>query len=512
MLMPNTQKLTALDASFLHLETPNTPMHIGGVAICEPSPLGTGRDLYEGLIRAIEPRLDMMPRYRQKLAFVPLKLDLPVWVDDEQFDIRKHVLRSHLPSPGGDEELAAFIGRLFSQLLDRRRPLWELHIVEGLPEGRWALIAKTHHAMVDGKSNLELVSILMDTEPNVTRAAGKSTWTGEAGPSPLGLLLNSLREKAETPGRLIKTAQSAMENPGRLATALRDTASGLAVMARTAGASTTAINGPIGPSRLYMTSRFSLADFKAVKDAFGGTINDVVLAVVTGGLRHFLFERGYEPEMELLKALCPVSIRDSSERSALGNRLAMLLVELPVGEEDVLRRYDIVRGRVDHLKARKQAVGADFLLNLGGFAPPTLHAMVARSSLKQLGFNLVVTNVPGPQFPLYLQGARLVEAFPIAFLYEDQRVSIAIFSYCGYLNFGYIADQETMADLPVLVEGIEMALAELALLARSESERSNKGAARRTRTGTGSQRGSTDPPLRGRSAGARKEPVKVSAR
>lgn len=474
--MPKTQKLTALDASFLHLEGPNTPMHIGGAAIFEKSPLGTGKKLYEGLIRAIEPRLDLMPRYRQKLAFVPLKLDLPVWVDDEDFDIRRHVVHAHLAAPGGDDELADFIGRLFSQQLDRRRPLWELHIVEGLSDGRWALVTKTHHAMVDGKSNLELASILLDLSPEPSHTAEESTWVGSAEPSKLSLLIDSLKTRAETPNRLIKSAQEVVENPGRLAQALKDTASGLAVMARTVGSSTTAINGEIGPTRTYLMSRYSLEDFRTIKGAFGGTINDVILGVVTGGLRHFLLERGFEPTRELLKALCPVSLRDLSEKSALGNRLAMMLVELPIGTDDPVARYDIVRGRVDHLKARKQAVGADFLLNLAGFAPPTIHAMVARSSLKQLGFNLVVTNVPGPQFPLYLQGARLIEAFPVAFLYDEQRVSVAIFSYCGYLNFGYIADSQTMEDLPILVEGVTHALEELVAAAKKHQEHPSQGA------------------------------------
>ena len=467
--MQGAQKLTPLDASFLHLETPRTHMHIGGVAIFEPSPLGTGRALYDGLAKAIEPRLDLMPRYRQKLAFVPLSLDTPVWVDDPDFDMSKHLIRAALPKPGGDVELQELIGRVFSRQLDRRRPLWEIYVVEGLRDGRWALLTKSHHAMVDGISNLELVTILLDVEPRPSRQPfGVSRWEARESPSGAGLLLNSLRERVTRPVRVLNAARAVAGQPGRLANALRDTASGLVSMAEHLGAPKSPINGRTGPGRAYAYSRFPLEDFRAIKTAFGGTINDVVLAVVTGGLRHFLIARGIDPdnEQEVLQALCPVSIRDTTERTALGNRLAMLLVKLPINEVDPGARIAAVRRTVDSLKARKQAVGADFLLNLAGFAPSTLHAMVARASLRQIAFNLIVTNVPGPQFPLYCQGAKLVEVFPIAFLYDGQQLAIAIFSYLGQLNFGYIVDSKGVPDIAVFSECIEEGMRELLQAAR----------------------------------------------
>ena len=467
--MEGAQKLSALDASFLHLETRRTHMHIGGVAIFEASPLGSGADLFEGLIRAIEPRLDLMPRYRQKLAFVPLSLDVPVWVDDPDFDIRNHVIRAALPKPGGDHELQELISRVFSRPLDRRRPLWEFYVVEGLKDGRWALLTKTHHALVDGISSLELATILMDTDPEARADLAKeSRWSARRAPRPQDLLVRSLRERVERPARWLRAARGVASNPQRLALALRDTASGLAVMAETMRARKSPINGPSGTTRRYVYSRFPLEDFKLVKSTFGGTINDVVLAAVAGGLRHFLIARGLDPADpdSTLQALCPVSIRDTTERTALGNRLAMLLVKLPITEADPARRLLAVRRTVARLKARKQAVGADFLLNLAGWAPATLHAMVARASLRQIGFNLVVTNVPGPQFPLYCQGARLVEAFPIAFLYENQQVAVAIFSYCGFLNFGYLADAHGLPDVDVLAQCVEDGMAELVEAAR----------------------------------------------
>ena len=470
--MQGAHKLTPLDASFLHLETPGTHMHIGGVAIFERSPLGTGRALYDGLAAAIEPRLDLMPRYRQKLAFVPLSLDTPVWVDDPDFDISNHLLRAALPKPGGDRELQDLIGRVFSRQLDRRRPLWEIYIVEGLEDGRWALMTKSHHAMVDGISNLELATILLDVEAEPSeRPFGVSRWEARESPTAMGLLIDSLRQRVTRPARVLSAARAVAGQPGRLANALRDTASGLASMAGHVGAPKSPINGKTGPTRVFAYSRFPLEDFRTVKGVFGGTINDAVLAVVAGGLRHFLIARGIDPDdpESALQALCPVSIRDTSERTALGNRLAMLLVDLPIGEVDPALRMAAVRATVDQLKARKQAVGADFLLNLAGFAPSTLHAMVARASLRNISFNLIVTNVPGPQIPLYCQGARLVEVFPIAFLYEGQQVAVAIFSYNGTLNFGYIADGQGVPDVTVFAQCVEEGLRELVEAARWEA-------------------------------------------
>ena len=469
--MGTAQKLTALDASFLHLESPNNHMHIGGVAIFGPSPLGTGAKLYKGLLKAIEPRLDIVPRYRQKIALVPLSLDVPVWVDDANFDIENHVLRAALPKPGGDREMQNFVARVFSRPLDRRRPLWEMYIVEGLPEGKWALLTKTHHALVDGISSLELVTVLMDTDPEVSSNGRKSSWSPKEAPSSLDLVVESMRERLARPARLISTVRGVVEKRSQIADALRDTASGIAVMAQTMrNASSTVLNGKVGPSRKYTYSRFPLEDFRAVKNHFGGTINDVVLASVAGGLRHYLEARGVDPEDkdEALQALCPVSIRDTGEKTALGNRLAMLLVKLPIEEEDPAKRMAKVKETVDNLKHRKQAVGADFLLNLAGFSPPTLHAMVARSSISQIGFNLVVTNVPGPQFPLYFQGAKMIEAFPIAFLYDKQRLAIAIFSYCGWLNFGYLVDAQGIRDVNKLAKSIERGFQELLAAAREE--------------------------------------------
>ncbi len=481
--MPGAQKLTPLDASFLHLETRHTHMHIGGVAIFERSPQGSGEALYQAIVRTIEPRLDLMPRYRQRVAFLPLSLDTPVWVDDPDFDIGNHVLRAALPKPGGDRELREFVGRVFSRQLDRRRPLWELYIIEGLRDSKWALLTKTHHAMVDGISNLELITVLFDTDPDAPDDPyAQSRWTPGDSPTSTDLLIRSLRDRLGRPARLLSAARAVAGNPGRLAAALRDTASGLSAMVENIRAPRSVINGATGASRAYTYSRFPLEDFRLVKSVLGGTVNDVVLAVVAGGLRQFLIHRGEDPEdpRNALQALCPVSIRDQSERTALGNRLAMLLVRLPIDEPSAAERLARVRATVDRLKARKQAVGADFLLSLAGFAPTTLHAMVARASLRQIGFNLVVTNVPGPQFPLYCRGARLLEAFPIAFLYERQQVAVAIFSYMGWLNFGYLGDAHALPDLEIFAKGVEKSYRDLVRAARSQRPQEEKAAPPRT--------------------------------
>jgi WS/DGAT/MGAT family acyltransferase len=460
-------------------------MHIGGVAVFEPGPLGRGAKLYKALVRAIEPRLDLMPRYRQKLAFVPLSLDVPVWVEDDDFDISQHVMRAALPAPGGDRELADFVARVFGRQLDRRRPLWELYIVEGLEHGRWALLTKTHHAMVDGISNLELATILLDVDPDARALPDPELRTRPAGTAPtsLSLLVESLRQRVSRPVRMVSAARAVAERPRRLAAALRDTAEGLVQMVPAMRAPRGVLNGKTGPSRVYTFSRFPLSDFRTIKAELGGTINDVVLAAVTGGLRRFMMARGLDLGEESITALCPVSIRDDSEKNALGNRLAMLLVKLPIVEPDPVQRLQTVRSTVDRLKARKQAVGADFLLSLAGFAPATLHAMVSRASLRQIGFNLVVTNVPGPQFPLYCQGSKLVEAFPVAFLYAGQYVAIAIFSYNGQLNFGYLADAKGMGDVDLLAAGVEEAVRELVEAAHAGAEPEPAAKAPRKRAG-----------------------------
>ncbi|MDQ6746601.1 MAG: wax ester/triacylglycerol synthase family O-acyltransferase [Candidatus Dormibacteraeota bacterium] len=461
------QRMNSLDSSFLHLETRNTHMHIGGVAIFEPGPWQSHEDRYHALRRHIEPRLDLMPRYRQKVAFLPMNVDLPVWQDDEKFDINHHVKRAALPGKGDKKELSNFVERVFSRQLDRRHPLWELYYVEGLDGGRWALLSKTHHALVDGLSALELATVLMDTTDDYQPPAEGSKWRPEKETGTLGLVFKGLQDRVASPVGLVRGAVEAASNPGRLAAALGEAAGALAVVSRELTAPEGPLNGPTGPTRTYWYSRFKLEEFKEVKQAFGATINDVIVGVVSGGLRKYLEIHGEDVDDLNIQALMPVSLRDEKQKTALGNVLSMMIVRLPVDEPFPAARMRKAKANIDRLKKSKQALGADILLKLAGFAPSTLHAMVARVSLRTMNYNTIVTNVPGPQWPLYTLGCKLETAMPIAFLYEGQQLATAIFSYLGSLNFGYIADRSAFPDLPRFAECMEESFAELLDVARA---------------------------------------------
>ena len=463
------QRLTSLDSSFLHLETRNTHMHIGGIAIFEPGPWKSHEERYQALLRHIEPRLDLMPRYRQKIAFLPLNVDLPVWQDDEKFDINFHVKPAALPSPGGRKELCQFVERVFSRQLDRRHPLWELYYIEGLEGDRWALLSKTHHSLVDGLSALELATVLMDTSPDYRPPVEGSNWVPEEETGTLGLVFNTLKMRASSPVGLVRNAVQAASNPGRLAAALAEAAGALAVVSKELTAPEGPLNGPTGPTRTYWYSRFKLEEFKEIKTAFGGTINDVVVGVVSGGLRKYLEIHDEDVDNLAIQALMPVSLRDDKQKTALGNVLSMMIVKLPVDEPFPAARMRKAKANIDKLKKTKQALGADILLKLAGFAPATLHAMVARVSLRTMNYNTIVTNVPGPQWPLYTLGCQLQTAMPIAFLYEGQQLATAIFSYLGNINFGYIADRHAFPDLPRLAECMEESFAELLDVARASA-------------------------------------------
>lgn len=462
------QRLSSLDSSFLHLETRNTHMHIGGVAIFEPGPWKSHDERYQALVRHIEPRLDLMPRYRQKVAFLPLNVDTPVWVDDDKFDINFHVKRAAIPGKGTKKQLCDHIERVFSRQLDRRHPLWELYYIENIEGDKWGLLTKTHHALVDGLGALELATVLMDTTDDYVPPAEKSKWkSARDDPGTLGLLMQSLRERAAAPAGIVRTAVHAVSNPGRLASALSEGAGALAVTVRELTPPEGPLNGPTGPSRAYWYSSFELDEFKEIKTAFGATINDVVLGIVSGGFRKYLEIHDEDVDHLKLKALVPVSLRDEKQKTALGNVLALMLVPLPVDEPFPAARMRKAKANIDKLKKSKQALGADILLKLAGFAPATLHGMVARASLRSMNYNTIVTNVPGPQWPLYTLGCRLVQAMPIAFLYEGMQVATAIFSYLGGINFGYIADRSAFPDLPRLGECMEASFAELLDVARA---------------------------------------------
>lgn len=461
--MAGYQRLSAQDASFLHAETPVTPMHVGSLAVFEGEPLfdPAGRFRIDDFRGHVESRLHLVPLFRKKLMTVPFGQGRPVWVADPDFDITYHVRLTALPAPGNEEQLRLLCSRVQSHLLDRTKPLWELWVVEGLEGDRVALIQKTHHALVDGISGVDVATVLLDFTPETTHYEPDGP-ESESAPDRLRLLVETLVERATEPAEIIRTARAALRGPRRIFQRTAEVATSLASFAqRDAVAPRTSINVPIGQHRRFEVVRTSLDEVKHTKKVLGGTVNDVVLSGVTGGLRELLLARGESVEGLRLRAMCPVSVRDETERMKLGNRVSAMFVPLPVGEDDPLARLRIVQEATRDLKERKQAVGAEFLVGLTEYAPQTLFSLAARLAHRQRFANLVVTNVPGPQQPLYVMGSEMLEAFPIVPLVRNTTVGVAILSYNGQLNLGLNADRDTCPDLGVLAEGMEKSFAEL---------------------------------------------------
>ncbi|MGZ4184019.1 MAG: WS/DGAT/MGAT family O-acyltransferase [Solirubrobacteraceae bacterium] len=452
------ETMSPLDASFLHVEDAVTHMHIGSVGIFEGPPPGPGE-----VKDAIAARLPLVPRYRQKVRFVPFALGRPVWVDDPHFNLDYHVRRTALPSPGGDDELRNLVGRVMSQQLDRSKPLWELWVAEGLDSGRWALISKTHHCMVDGVSATDLLSVILSKEREVQPKNG-ADWHPAREPGAVSLVTHSLSGRAGSPYEATRTALAAVRGPRRMAKKAVETGRGLANF-RTllSPGATSSLNGPIGPHRRWDWARARLSDIKRIREQHGGTVNDVVLAVITRGFRELLLSRGESVDGKVIRTMVPVSVRAEEERGAYNNKVSAMFAELPIGLEDPDERLRAVHEQMQDLKQSGQAVAAERLTALSGFAPAMLLALAGRvgTRLPQTAVNTVTTNVPGPQQPLYLVGRRMLEAFPFVPLGGHVRVGIAIFSYDGGINFGVTGDRDTADDIDVLCRGIEDGVAEL---------------------------------------------------
>jgi diacylglycerol O-acyltransferase len=480
----SSDRLTGLDASFLHLENGGAHMHVAGVMLFAGDPPD-----YDELVETTERRLHLVPRYRQKLAFVPLGQGRPKWIDDPHLNLRYHIRRTALPPPGNEDQLRALAGRVFSQPLDRDKPLWELWLVEGLapgPDGpRFALLSKTHHALVDGISGVDIVSVLFDAAPDPAPQAGEPTrWLARPEPAKAQLFAEALLERATAPGEIVRSVRAMVRGPRRVARAAADSLVGLGAMAW-AGLRPpppSPYNVTIGPHRRFTWVRTSLDDVKAVKNELGGTVNDVVLATVAGALSRHLERRGAEVPGGVLRAMVPVSVRAEEERGALGNRVAAMMAPLPVAEKDPRTRFETVSRAMVHIKRSGQAVGAQVLTNLSGFAPATVMTQAARLISTGRIFNIVVTNVPGPQFPLYLMGREMTDAFPMVPLARGQALGIAIMSYNGRMNYGLVGDFDAMTDLDDLPDDFDAALAELAEAAGvTLSGPPEPGAARRER-------------------------------
>jgi WS/DGAT/MGAT family acyltransferase len=459
MATGHKDRLTALDASFLAQERRASHMHVGAVVLVQGPP-----PTRDELLDSIESRLHLVPRYRQKLKFPRLEMGRPFWIDDPRFNIEYHVRFSALPPPGDEEQLRRMLGRIYSQRLDRSKPLWELWVVQGLDDGRFALITKTHHAMVDGVAGIDIATVLFDASPEPPEGGGADgPWIPSPEPSQAELVAEGVKDAVKTPAELAGRLLGAAQSPGDTARSALEAAEAIGEVAW-AGlnpAPETPLNVPIGPHRRIHWVKSRLDDFKAIKNALGGTVNDVVIAVVSGALRRWLRSRGVRTEGLELRALVPVSIRTDDQHGSLGNRIAAMRGPLPVYVADPVERLRIVAEAMTGLKESKQALGAEVLAGLQGFAPPTILAQASRLNFSTRLFNLIVTNVPGPQFPLYMLGRKLEEIVPIAFLPEDHAMAVAVLSYDGGVDFGILGDYDALSDIAEFGEFIEQSLDEL---------------------------------------------------
>src|SRR5215211_2445838 len=446
--MGHGDRLSGLDTSFLNLETGPVHMHVASTTLFEgPAPS------YEEFRDHISSRLHLVPRFRQKLRFVPFGQGRPVWVDDPHLNLDYHVRHTALPSPGSEEQLRTLAARIFSQRLDRTKPVWEMWLVDGVEDGRFAIIAKTHHCLVDGVSGVDITTVLFDLDREPTQATAPEPWLPQPEPSRAQLLGEALVQRATNPAEIVRGARELVEAPGRIAGAAIEGLGAAGSFLRTGlSAPRSPINCSIGPYRRFGWVRTDLDDLKRVKNVAGGTVNDVVIAAVSGGLGRYLRGRGHSTAGLEMRAMVPISVRASDEHGALGNRVSAMMAPLPVWREDPTDRLNAVSETMRHLKSSGQAVGASLLTDVTNFTPPTIAAQAARLQSRQRFFNTVVTNVPGPQFPLYLLGRELLDIFPMVPLAANQAVCFGIMSYNGGVNFGLVGDYDSTPDLDALLE------------------------------------------------------------
>ena len=459
--MASGDRLTGLDSSFLHLEDGPAHMHVASTLVFE----GPAPDYVE-FREHIRSRLHLVPRFRQKLRFVPYGQGRPVWVDDPQFNLDYHVRHTALPEPGSEQQLRTLAARVFSQRLDRSKPVWELWLVDGLSDGRFAIVGKSHHCLVDGVSGMDITTVLFDTEPEPPAQPEPEPWAPGPEPSDTQVLGRALIDRVTTPGEAVRGVRALFRAPRQVAGAVVDGLESMGALAR-AGISAPAspFNVEISPYRRFAWVQADLDGFKRIKAAGGGTVNDVVLAAVAGALGRYLRARGHATADLELKAMVPISVRTTGEHGDLGNRVSAMYAPLPVGVEDPAERLRAVSESMGDLKESKQAVGASILTGLADFAPPTILGQAGRMQSRQRFFNMVVTNVPGPQFPLYLMGRELQAVFPMVPLAKRQAVCFGIMSYNGQIDFGLIGDYDAMADIDSLARDLSESIAELVALA-----------------------------------------------
>jgi diacylglycerol O-acyltransferase len=462
-------RLNPLDAQFVNAEDGdrNASMAIASIAVFEGPPPS-----YEEFLEALAGRLPLVPRYRHRLRTVPFRIGPPVWVEDPNFDLRYHVRYTALPAPGRDEELRHLMARVMAHRLDRDYPLWEYWVVDGLDDGRWALISKLHHCMVDGVSGTDLYRLIFDPTPERSPAALDHRVVS-AEPSPLKLAAQAALNEVLLPVRGVRALGGAVTHPDRLVRQTIDTVRGVAKLATSLLPATgSSLSGPIGQQRRYTWVRGSLDDVKTIKRELGGTVNDVVLAAISGGFRAFLLARGEHPEPHMVPSLVPVSLRAPGEENIYENRVSAILAYLPVHIADPVERLAAVQSELSTLKTSKESTVAERLVSLIGGAPFPLTSLGVRLALRlpQHEIVTVTTNVPGPREPLYGLGRRLVEIIPYVPIATTVRTGIAIFTYCDNVTFGITGDYETTPDLDVLARGIEDSLSELLKIAEQGSK------------------------------------------
>ncbi|WP_404388172.1 wax ester/triacylglycerol synthase family O-acyltransferase [Humibacillus xanthopallidus] len=466
-----SDRLTSLDASFLYLEESTTAMHVGSVMVFQPPRDGFD---YDQLVDIIESRIGAIPRFRQKVRDVPGRIANPVWVDDEAFDMSYHVRRAGLPRPGSDEQLQDFVARVQPRKLDRTRPLWEVYLVEGLHDGRFAIVTKTHYSLIDGVNALDIAHVIVDAVKGEGEGAEPVPWEPSRAPSSAELLTGAVIDAVRRPTQVVDLVRGGINDVLNVGLRAAESAGTLlSAVARTAArpAPDSPLNAEVGTARRWVMVSTDLEDYRTVRRRLARgayaedvTINDVVLATIAGGLRTWLLGRGEAVSgPSVVRAMVPVSIYGDDPAGMYANQVMACVVNLPVGEPGASMRLHQIAFAMRQQMEGGQAVGASSLANLAGFAPPTLHALGARlgSAMSRRLYNVMITNVPGPQSPLYAGDAKMLSTYPVMPLAKGQALSIGITSYDGGVYYGLNADREAMPDVDDLGSSILESIDEL---------------------------------------------------
>ncbi len=467
MAFTHYDRLTALDTVFLEIESPGVHMHVGSVGIFDPGPLAgeDGSIDFDSVLELSEAGLSKAPRFRQKLANMPVT-GHPVWVDDEHFNIMYHVRHTALPLPGDERQLKRLVGRIMSEKLDRAKPMWELWFVEGLEGGRLAVVSKVHHCLIDGISGVDLLAAFMGTNPEHRSETSEHKWMPRPAPSRASMLIDEARRRASIPGNLLGAAVGALRGRDESFEEVSHKASGFVAGLRKSMStgSETPLNVPIGPHRRFDWTRFDMEAVRQVGKKLDGTVNDVVLATVSGAVRVYLGDHGLDVDSIDFRAFVPVSTRTAAERGKLGNRVSMIVADLPVSQSDPRERFASVIEETRRLKSSGEAEGAGVIGEISEWTTTSLLAGMSRMAASRRSYNMVVTNVPGPPMPVFMNGGRMLETYPLVPLFDNQALGIALFSYDGGLHWGFNACWDAVPDLHDFVDEIDRAFKALLAL------------------------------------------------